>query len=97
MFPISAGVLVDGECFENAMVSLKSENGGTVCALAVAGVAECTDKSVTAIQQTNCFGDFKFDGLENGDYVVEVEADGKKEIVMVKIENESKNLGFIQL
>lgn len=94
---ISAGVLVDGECYENATVTLKSENGGTVCKLSAAGVAECTDKSVVAIQQTNFFGDFKFDGLVNGDYIVEIEAAGKSDSASVKIDNESKNLGFIKL
>lgn len=94
---ISAGVLVDHDCFENATVTLKSENGGTVCALSVAGVAECADKSIVAMQQTNCFGDFKFDGLKNGDYVVEIEAAGKTDALNVKIDNESKNLGFIRL
>jgi Fe-S-cluster-containing dehydrogenase component len=94
---ISAGVLVDGDCFENATVTLKSENGGTVCVLSGAGVAECEDKSVIDIQQTNCFGEFKFDGLKNGDYIVEVDADGKTESVTVKIEDKSKNIGFINL
>lgn len=94
---ISAGILVKGDCFEDATATLKSENGGTVCVLSGAGVAECDDKSVIAIEQTNFFGDFKFDGLDLGDYVVEIEADGKTKSIEVKIENGSKNLGYIEI
>jgi uncharacterized protein (DUF2249 family) len=53
--------------------------------------------AVLATQKTNFFGDFKFDGLENGEYVVEVSAAGKEASMKVQIDNESKNLGFIKL
>ena len=76
---ISAGVLADGDCVENATVSLKNGN------------------KVTATQKTNFFGEFKFDGLENGDYNVEVEVAGKNASYAVSIKDQSKNLGFIKL
>ncbi len=76
---IAAGVLVDGDCFENATVTLKS--GG----------------AVLATETTNCFGDFKFDGLENGEYIVDVDAAGRKASEAVKIDNKSQSLGFITL
>jgi len=75
---IAAGVLVKGDCFENATVTIKG-NG------------------VDATAKTNFFGDFKFDGLENGEYTVEVDAAGKKASCQVVIKDESKNLGYIQL
>jgi len=46
-------------------------------------------------QKTNCFGDFKFDGLDNGEYTVEIDAGGRKWSDCVKIDDESKNLGYI--
>ncbi len=94
---ITAGVLVNGDCFENATVTLKSQNGGMVCKPFGPGVAQCEDRSVLDIQATNCFGEFKFDGLEDGDYMVEIEAAGKTATLNVKIEHESKNLGFIEM
>ena len=57
---ITAGVLVNGDCFENATVTLKNKTG------------------VLATQKTNFFGEFKFDGLENGEYTVDVDAAGQK-------------------
>lgn len=76
---ISAGVLVDEDCFEGATVTLKS------------------DGIVKATEQTNCFGDFKFDGLANGEYVVEIEAGGKTTSETVEIKDESLNMGFVKL
>jgi len=76
---VAAGVLVDGDCFENATVTLKEKNGAI------------------ATQTTNFFGDFKFDGLENGEYTVDVDAGGIKATNKVVIQNESLNLGFIKL
>lgn len=76
---ISAGVLVDEDCFDGATVTLKNN-----------GVEEKTE-------QTNCFGDFKFDGLANGEYEVQIDAGGKIASALVKIENESLNMGFIKL
>jgi hypothetical protein len=94
---ITAGVLVDGDCFEGATVTLKSKEGGIVCNLSGAGVANCRDTSMLATRTTNFFGEFKFDGLENGEYVVELDADGKKYSTAVAIKDESMNLGFIKL
>lgn len=76
---ISAGVLVDGDCFEDASVTLKN-NG-----------------EVMEIKMTNFFGDFKFDGLDNGEYLVEIDAAGKTDSLTVTIDNESQNMGFIKL
>ena len=94
---ITAGVLVDGDCFEGATVTLHSDEGGIVCNLFGAGVADCHDTSMLATRTTNFFGEFKFDGLENGEYTLEVDADGKKYSTAVAIDNESQNLGFIEL
>jgi Fe-S-cluster-containing dehydrogenase component len=76
---ITAGVLVNGDCFENATATLKSKTG------------------VLANQKSNFFGEFKFDGLENGEYTVDVEAAGQKTSCKAIINNDSKNLGFIKL
>jgi Fe-S-cluster-containing dehydrogenase component len=76
---VSAGVLVNGDCFENATVTLKSKAG------------------VVATQKTNFFGEFKFDGLENGEYMLDVDAAGKKASCNAAIEGKSLNLGFINL
>ena len=76
---ISAGVLVDEDCFEGATVTLKTH--GTVCATVM----------------TNCFGDFKFDNLGDGEYVIEINAGGRTASRKVKVGNKSLNLGFIKL
>ncbi len=76
---ISAGVLVDQDCFEGAIVVLKS------------------DGAVRAKQATNCFGDFKFDGLDDGEYLIEIDAGGRTASETVQIDNKSLNLGFIEL
>ncbi len=94
---IAGGVLLNGDCFENAVVTLKSTNGGIVCKLYGTATADCKDTSVLATQNTNFFGDFKFDGLEDGEYYIEVNAADKKTTVSVTIAGESKNLGFIKL
>ena len=90
-------MLVDGDCYEGATVTLHSKEGGVVCNLSGAGVANCLDTSTLATRATNFFGEFKFDGLENGDYTVEVDADGRKYSKAVTIKDESVNLGFIKL
>jgi Fe-S-cluster-containing dehydrogenase component len=94
---ITAGVLVNGDCFEDASVTLHSKEGGIACNLSGAGVANCLDTSVLATRTTNFFGEFKFDGLENGDYTLEVDAAGKKYSTAVTVKDESVNLGFIKL
>ena len=94
---ITAGVLVDGDCFEGAEVTLHSKEGGIACNLSASGVAYCNDTSVLATRTTNFFGEFKFDGLNDGEYTVEVNAGGKKHSAAVTIKGESQNLGFISL
>ena len=76
---ITAGILVDGECFENATATLTS--GGKV-------VAE---------QNTNFFGEFKFDGLDDGAYTLDIDAAGKRSTGEVRVAGKSLNLGFIKL
>jgi hypothetical protein len=60
-------------------------------------VADCHDSSTLATRSTNFFGEFKFDGLDDGEYKVEVDADGKKYETSVTIAGDSQNLGFIEL
>ena len=76
---ITAGILVDGDCFEDATVVLKN-NGKAI-----------------AEQKSNCFGDFKFDNLDSGEYTVEIDVAGKKWSASVAIGNESINLGYINV
>ncbi len=76
---VTAGVLVDGECFENATATL-TLNGKEV-----------------GTQKTNFFGEFKFDGLDNGLYTLDIDAAGKKSNCEVTVSDESVNLGFIKL
>ena len=76
---ITAGVLVDGDCFENAAVTLT--RGGNV-------IAE---------QKTGFFGEFKFDGLENGGYTIGIDASGRNSTCEAVIAGASLNLGFISL
>ena len=60
-------------------------------------MADCDDTSTLATRTTNFFGEFKFDGLEHGEYKLEVDAGGKKYATTVLVNNESQNLGFIEL
>nr|P80564.2 RecName: Full=Pyrogallol hydroxytransferase small subunit; AltName: Full=Transhydroxylase subunit beta [Pelobacter acidigallici]4V4C_B Chain B, Pyrogallol hydroxytransferase small subunit [Pelobacter acidigallici]4V4C_D Chain D, Pyrogallol hydroxytransferase small subunit [Pelobacter acidigallici]4V4C_F Chain F, Pyrogallol hydroxytransferase small subunit [Pelobacter acidigallici]4V4C_H Chain H, Pyrogallol hydroxytransferase small subunit [Pelobacter acidigallici]4V4C_J Chain J, Pyrogallol  len=76
---VTAGILVQGDCFEGAKVVLKS--GGKEVASA----------------ETNFFGEFKFDALDNGEYTVEIDADGKSYSDTVVIDDKSVDLGFIKL
>jgi Fe-S-cluster-containing dehydrogenase component len=76
---VTAGVLVKGDCFEGAKVTLKGKGG------------------VVATQTTNFFGEFKFDGLDDGEYTVEIEGAGKKTSSSTVVKGDSKNLGFINL
>ena len=94
---VSAGVLVNGDCFEGATVTLHSKDGGIACNLSGAGVANCKDTSVLGTRTTNFFGEFKFDGLESGEYTVDVDAAGKKYSATVTIKDDSLNMGFIRL
>jgi Fe-S-cluster-containing dehydrogenase component len=94
---VTAGVLVKGDCFEGADVTLHSKEGGIACTLYGAGVANCNDTSLLARRTTNFFGEFKFDGLNDGHYNLEVDAAGKKYSTEFTIKGESLNLGFIEL
>ncbi len=76
---ITAGILVNGDCYENATATL------TCCG------------RVIGTQQTNFFGDFKFDGLDKGSYTLDIDAAGKHSTCEVSIAGESLNLGFIKL
>lgn len=76
---ITAGVLVNGDCYENATVTLKKKD------------------KVLATQKTNFFGEFKFDGLDTGEYTVEVEAEGQLASRTTVVRDDSKNLGFIEM
>ena len=93
---ITAGVLVDGDCCEGATVTLTSKEGGIACDAAGCGLADGGDTAHLATRITNFFGEFKFDGLEHGEYELEVDADGKKYAATVLVDD-SKNLGFIEL
>jgi Fe-S-cluster-containing dehydrogenase component len=75
---ITAGVLMNGDCLENATVKISGPAG------------------YAATRTTNFFGEFKFDGLENGEYTVNVDAGGQQKSCKVVIQDESKNLGFIE-
>ncbi len=70
------GVLLDGDCYENATIELKK------------------DGEVIASQQTNFFGDFKFDGLDDGQYVISMNVDGKTKDLNVEIAGKSLNLDY---
>ena len=63
---------------------------GATVTLKSDGVSRATEK-------TNCFGDFKFDGLDDGEYVVEIDANGRTTSEIVNITNKSLDLGFIKL
>ncbi len=76
---VAAGVLVDGDCYENATATLKNAEG-----------------EVVEIQKTNFFGDFKFDGLDDGKYVLTIDAAGKTKDIDVEIAGKSLNLDFIE-
>ncbi len=76
---VAAGVLVEGDCFEGAVIEL------------------CKDGQVIETQKTNFFGDFKFDGLEDGKYVIKIDADGRKKELEAQIAGQSLNLDFINL
>ena len=75
---VAAGVLVDGDCYENATVTLKK------------------DGDVVEIQKTNFFGDFKFDGLDDGTYTLHIDAAGNHKDIDVEIAGKSLNLDFIE-
>ena len=92
---VTAGVLVDGDCFEGATVTLQSRRAGS--RTFPVPVSPTARHLRLATQTTNFFGEFKFDGLEDGEYTVEVDAGGKKHDATVTIAGESQNLGFIKL
>ncbi|BAK46538.1 MAG: oxidoreductase [Lachnospiraceae bacterium] len=75
----AGGILVDGDCFENAVCELKQ------------------DDKVLEVQKTNFFGDFKFDGLDDGKYVISINADGRKKDLEFEIAGESLNLEYTEM
>ncbi len=58
-----------------------------------AEVAVSKDGAQIASMQTNFFGEFKFDGLEDGSYVLSVDADGNKKDIPFEIVGKSLDLG----
>jgi len=77
---ITAGVLVDGDCFEGASVVLENAETGAVCT-----------------GTTNFFGEFKLDGLDDGTYMLKIDANGRKFNTEVTVQGKSVNLGNIFL
>lgn len=75
----AGGVLVDGDCYENAKVELKK------------------DGEVLEMQNTNFFGDFKFDGLDDGKYTITIEAAGKTKDLEFEIAGQSLNLDYTEM
>ena len=75
----AGGVLVDGDCYENAKVELKK------------------DGDVLEMQNTNFFGDFKFDGLDDGKYTITIEAAGKTKDLEFEIAGQSLNLDYTEM
>lgn len=55
------------------------------------------DGQLVEAAKTNFFGDFKFDGLEDGKYLIKIDADGRKKEVEAEIAGQSLNLDFINL
>jgi len=64
---------------------------------AEAAAVTLTGSGVNCTQTTDYFGDFKFDGLDSGEYVISVEAAGQKYRTTIRIEQESRSLGPIRL
>lgn len=52
------------------------------------------DGKVVEIQKTNFFGDFKFDGLDDGKYVLKLEVAGDTKDIDVEIAGKSLNLDY---
>ncbi len=75
---VAGGILVDGDCYENARVDLKQ------------------DGKIIATQETNFFGDFKFDGLDDGKYTVCMDAAGHTKEIEVEIAGKSLNLDYTE-
>ena len=55
------------------------------------------DGKIIATCETNYFGDFKFDGLDDGEYVIHVDADGKKKDIEFVIAGKSLNLDYNEM
>ena len=55
------------------------------------------DDKVLEVQKTNFFGDFKFDGLDDGKYVISINADGRKKDLEFEIAGESLNLEYTEM
>ncbi|NNE85652.1 MAG: oxidoreductase, partial [Alphaproteobacteria bacterium] len=79
--------------------SVSVERGGVVDCLAGAMVALRHDGETIAEQQTDKFGDFKFDRLaaNGGAYEVDISADGYTTSVIEVILDDTENVGEIRL
>lgn len=81
--------------------------GGTVCYCDATGELEvCIDATVTLrqggaclrVQQTNAFGDFRFDGVVDGDYTLSIEHAVRGRLQQpVRIDGRSRYLELLQL
>ena len=49
------------------------------------------------MQNTNFFGDFKFDGLDDGKYTIAIEAAGKTKDLEFEIAGQSLNLDYTEM
>ena len=55
------------------------------------------DGEVIAEQETNFFGDYRFDKLDDGKYVISIDADGKTKDLEIEIAGKSLNLDYIEM
>ena len=76
---IAGGLLKSGECAEGLLVTLTGSEPATC--------------EVIQSQLTDCFGDFKFDGLEPGEYAISAEGADVRTVTIT----ESLNLGSITI
>lgn len=55
------------------------------------------DGAVIAETETNFFGDYKFDKLDDGKYTISIDADGKTKDLDIEIAGKSLNLDYIEM
>ncbi|SDB26457.1 4Fe-4S dicluster domain-containing protein [Eubacterium oxidoreducens] len=73
----------------------KNKNGVDDCVENATAILKDAKGNIVEVQKTNFFGDFKFDGLDDGDYVLELNVEGEEKKIDVKIEGKSLNLDYI--
>ena len=78
------------------VVHWKSENPEEDALVRKYATLKNAEGEVVEIQKTNFFGDFKFDGLDDGKYVLTIDAAGKTKDIDVEIAGKSLNLDFIE-